>query len=92
MNATGVLVECPLCEGLGVLDNNHPDPQLREDGDCHACQGGGAVTREHHAEIVDEFSDSARAERAVRRLADEDVEQQRLADELARDRDREWWS
>lgn len=84
------LVECPLCEGQGVLSNNHPDPQLQDDGDCHACSGGGAVTREHHAELVDNMHADA-AERAVKRLADDDAQLQREVDELARDRDAEWW-
>lgn len=88
---TDTRVECPICRGAGMLSNGHPDPQLVEDGDCHACIGEGKVSREDHAELVAEHMTDAAAQAAERRLLVADVEAQRDADELARERDAEWW-
>lgn len=87
----GELVECPVCRGDGMLSNGHRDPQLVEDGDCHACSGGGSVTREHHTQLLDSMTDDAAAAARHRLLAD-DVAAQRERDGLATERDREWWS
>jgi hypothetical protein len=85
------LVECPICEGAGSLSNGATDPQLQDDGDCHACRGGGSVTRSHHEQLLDGMTDE-RAERAAARLAADDAAAEREYAQLGAERDREWWS
>lgn len=87
---TDTRVECPICRGAGMLSNGHPDPQLADDGDCHGCRGEGKVTRDEHATLLDHMTDDA-AQAAEHRLLVADVGAQRDADELARERDAEWW-
>jgi hypothetical protein len=100
--ANGVLVECPICYGCGMLTNGALDPQDHEDGECHACSGGGSVTEAHRDELLDGMTDEAlaaldahdeqRHEQLQRALADDErwIESERLH-ELTQ-RDREWWS
>jgi RecJ-like exonuclease len=93
---SGVLVECPVCRGTGALSNGHPDPQLQDDGDCHACSGGGSVFAEHREQLLDGMTDEARAELQVweqhRALEAEErwIERERL--HALAERDREWWA
>lgn len=87
---TTLKTECPICRGAGALSNAHPDPQMQDDGDCHGCAGKGTVTRDEHAALLDHMTDDA-ARAAEQRLLTADVEAWRDEQEIARERDAEWW-